>query len=153
MQSVAKAQALVRDLSDKISKRYAGSSTINTVRIAADANGWPMIFLSIGGSEVEGASVIVIRISNPNAVTKDILGLSTFAYAPHLLEFAYELTSGGFPIPSAKDLIIAEFEAIKTGVKFELKAIANGTAVTETSLNAATPVIDLDELYWPTKSV
>lgn len=155
MQSTAKAQALARDLADKLSKRYAGSATINTVRQANDANGWPMIFCSVSGNEAEAQPVILIRIKGVPMVSPDVFGnTSSSAYAPHTLEFAFELTStANKPEVLLADLAPAQFESIKTGVRFQLKEIANGTAVTEAAINAASPVADLEELYWPTKSV
>lgn len=152
-QSTAKAVALARDLADKLSKRYAGSATIDTVRQASDANGWPMLFLSDGGVETAGASVILIRIKGVDMVSKDIFGNATTAYAPHILEFDYELTAANNPIPTDGDLWTAAFESIKVGARCQFKENANGTAVTEANLATATIVADLDELYWPTKSV
>jgi len=152
MQSTAKAQALARDLADKLSKRYAGSATINTVRQANDANGWPLIFCS-NGNEAEGQPVILIRIMAVPMISADVFGNPTTAYAPHTLEFAYELAAANKPEPTLADAAIAQFEAIKTGVRFQLKEIANGTAVTEASIDAASPALDIEELYWPTKSV
>lgn len=157
MQSTAKAIALARDLADKLSKRYAaGAAGLNTVRQAFDANGWPMIFCSHNANEAEGQPVLAIRIQNVDAVSKDIFGNSLTAYAPHILEVAYEIQATpniGNSFVSHADKASAEFESIKVGARWQLKEIANGTAVTEASMNAATPVADLDELYWPTKSV
>lgn len=154
MKSTAKAAALSRDLADKLSKRYAGSSSINSVRQTTDSNGWPMLFLSNAGSEVEGAAVIAIRISGVDAVSKDVFGNATTAYAPHILEVAYELTAtANKAIPLLADVAIANFEAIKTGVRYQLKQIANGTAVTAAAMDAASASADLEELNWPGKSV
>lgn len=153
MKSTAHAQALSRELADKLAKRTQGSASIDTVRQATDANGWPMLFLSDAGNEAAGQPVIAIRISNPDAVSKDIFGNATSAYAPHNLEVAYELTATDNPVPKDTDLIMAIWEATKTGVKMQVKEIANGTAVTETSMNAAAVAIELDELYWPLKSI
>src|SRR5581483_5689455 len=128
--SNAKAVALARDLADKLAKRYAGGSGLNTIRQAFDANGWPMIFVSHGGNEAEGQAVVLIRIKGVDAVSKDIFGNATTAYAPHTLELAYELTAtSNCPIPTLADLAQAEFEAIKTGVRYQLKEIANATQV------------------------
>lgn len=154
MQSTAKAIALSRDLADKLTKRFAGSASINTIRQAFDANGWPMLFLSNAGTETEGSAVILMRIKGVDMISKDIFGNATTAYAPHTLEFAYELTAtSNKAIPTIADVLTAEFEAIKTGVRHQLKEIANGTAVTEAAINAASATVDIDELYWPTKSV
>lgn len=153
MKSTAKAQALIRDLSDKLSVRYKGSASINTIRQANDANGWPMLFLSVGGNEAAGQAVIGLRIIAVNAVSKDVFGNDLISFAPHALEVAYELTAADNAIPTDADILKAEFEAIKTGVKIQLKELANGTAVTEANMNAATPSVEIDDLYWPTKSV
>lgn len=153
MKSLAKADALLRDVGDKLSKRYAGSSTIDTVRSARDSNGWPMLFLSDGGVETAGSAVIAIRIKAVDAVSKDVFGNSLDAFAPHALEVAYELTAADNAIPTDADILKAEFESIKTGVKLQLKELANGTAVTAANMDAASPSVELEELYWPTKSV
>jgi hypothetical protein len=153
MKSLAKADALLRDVADKLAKRFAGSATIDTVRSARDANGWPMLFLSDAGVETVGNAVIALRIKAVDMVSKDIFGNDLSAYAPHALEVAYELTAANNPIPVDVDILIAEFEAIKTGVKIQLKEIANGTAVTATNMDAAAVAVELEDLYWPTKSV
>lgn len=153
MKSTATAAALVRGVADKLNIRLAANSTINTVRQATDANGWPMLFLSHAGNEAAGQPVIALRIAGIDMVSKDIFGGSTFAYAPHNLEIAYELDSNGKPTPSAQDILAATFEAIKTGVKTQLKEIAHSTAVTEASLNSTASSESLDELNWPTKSI
>jgi hypothetical protein len=154
MQSTAKAIALARDLADKLAKRYSPSSAgLNSVRQAFDANGWPMIFCSHNANEAEGQPVILIRIMNVDMVSKDVFGNSTSAYAPHTLELAYELAASNKPFPTLADLASAEFESIKTGVRYQLKEIANGTAVSEAAINAKSADADIDELYWPTKSV
>lgn len=153
MKSTAKAEALLRDVADKLKVRFAGSATIDTVRAARDAQGWPMLFLSDAGNEAAGQAVIALRIRAVDAVSKDVFGNDLVAFAPHKLEVAYELTATDNPIPTDKDLLTAEFEAIKTGVAIQLKELANGTAVTEANMNAAAVALELDELYWPTKGV
>lgn len=155
MQSTAKADALMRRLQDDLSKRYseAGGSALNTVRLARDAAGWPMLFASVDGNEAAGEPVIALRIRNVDMVSKDVFGGDTYAYAPHILELAYELGAVAGPIPAAADVAVASFESVKTGCRWQLKEIANATAVTEASIDAASPAADLEELYWPTKSV
>jgi hypothetical protein len=157
MKSTAKAIALARDLADKLSKRYAaGAAGLNTVRQAFDANGWPMIFCSHNANEAAGQPVLAMRISNVDAVSKDIFGAATSAYAPHILELAYELQATpniGDSFVSHADKASADFESQRIGARWQLKEIANATAVSEASMNAATPVADLEDLYWPTKSV
>ena len=148
MKSTATAQALSRELADKLAKR-----TGKSVRQANDANGWPMLFVSTAGNEAAGQPVIAIRISNPDAVSKDIFGNATSAYAPHNLELAYELQGADNPAPTDVTLLQVAFEVTKTGVKQQIKEIAAGTAVSEASMNAAAVAVEMDELYWPLKSI
>jgi len=49
IKSIAKAQALVRELKERLEIRLAGSARIDTVREASDAEGFPALFLSNGG--------------------------------------------------------------------------------------------------------
>jgi hypothetical protein len=156
--SNAKAIALLRDLGNKLAIRLANGAGLNTVSqgFYTDANGavWPYILLSNANSgTAEGNPVVYIEISNVDAVSKDIFGNELYAYAPHILQLGYELASGGAPIPARGDLIVCEDESIKTGCRFQVKELANGTAVTGAAVNAAAPVADLEDLYWPTKSV
>lgn len=156
MKSTAKAEALLRDVADKLKIRYpAGVAGINTVRSARDANGWPMLFLSHNANEAAGQPVIGLRISAVDAVSKDVFGNALVAFAPHALEIAYELTAADNAIPTDADILRAEFECIKTGVKIQLEELANGTAVTEANMNTAqaAPSLEIEELYWPTKGV
>ena len=146
--------AEARDLAEKLALRYAKSASIDTVRAASDAQGWPMLFCSQASSgEGESFPVILIRIKGLQVPAKDQFQQVQFAYAPHSLEIAYELTSGGKPIPSESDLWKAVFESTKTGIALLQKEIANGTAVSEASLNAAAVVSELNDLYWPNKGV
>lgn len=154
MKSVAKAAALMRDVADKLKIRYPASSAgLNTVRQALDANGWPMIFLSHNANEAEAQPVIALRCMAVDAVSKDVFGNALIAFAPHALELAYELNATSRPIPLGSDVMIADYESINTGVKIQLKEIANGTAVSEASMNAASPTLEIENLYWPTKGV
>lgn len=159
MYSNAKANALIRDLGDKLSKRLAFNGTsVNTVTQGSwtDASGqiWPNLICSQNGVVTEGSPVIYIQISGQDMISKDVFGNQTEAYAPHVAQLGYELgATGNATLPSHADIAAATFELVKTGVRFQLKEIANGTAVTAANVNAAAAVADEDELYWPTKSV
>lgn len=157
MYSNAKAIRLVQDIVDLLTVRFKNNAGLNTISqgFYVDSNGasWPFATISSGGNVAEGQPVVYIQISNVDMVSKDIFGNQTYAYAPHILQLGYELTSGGAPIPAIADLLTCEFESIKSGVRLQIKQVANGTAVTSTSVNAAAPAVDLDQLYWPTKLV
>jgi hypothetical protein len=87
-----------------------------------------------------------------DAVSKDILGNDMKAYAPHICEVAYEL-DGTEAEPSRLDISIVLWELSKTGVKTEVKEIADATAVTPAAVDAATAALELDDIYWPNKGV
>jgi hypothetical protein len=161
MYSNAKAVALLRDVADKLSKRlaYSGTSvnTITTAFSAADAAGgvWPYLLISQNGNVSEGQPVIYVKISAQDMISRDIFGNDTDSYAPHNLLVAYELSgaAGTNSIPSHADIQTVLWETVKTGVRLNLAELANGTAVTDANASAATPIVSLDELYWPTKLV
>lgn len=153
MKSTAKAISVMRELKDQLGFRLAGSATIDTIREAFDTNGFPMLFLSDGGTETASSPVIVLRVKAVDAVSKDIFGNSMYAYAPHALEFAYEL-DGSEGEPSRLDIMTVLVECGKLGIQTLVKEIADGTAVDETSIDAAsaTKVLEFDVKY-PLKGI
>ena len=159
MYSNAKAIALARDLSDKLSKRLAFNGTsVNFISqgfSAPDAAGgtWPYLLISENGTVTEGSPVAYIQFSNPDMVSKDVFGGDTDAYAPTIVQIGYELNTTGGSFVSNADLATITYETEKTGCRVQIKQVANGTAVTSASVNAAAPLVDLEDLYWPTKSV
>jgi hypothetical protein len=158
MYSNAKAIRLAQDINDILTVRLANGAGLNTVAQSfyTDSNGasWPQLLITHGGNAAEGQPVVLITIANVDAVSKDIFGNQTYAYAPHLLQLAYELQANGNVFPAHGDLASCVFEAIKSGVRFQQVEIANGNAVTQANISAhGTVVADLDQLYWPTKLV
>lgn len=153
MKSVAKAEALFRDLKEKLEFRLSGSSTIDTVAESKDSNGWPILTLSDGGAVAAGNPVIVLRAKSINAVSKDVFGNNLIAFTPHELEIAYEL-DGTEGEPSRIDLSIVMLEASKLGMKIAIKEIADGTAVDETSIDAASATKEIEfDVKWPKKGM
>jgi len=157
--SVDHAVGVARDLADRLSLRFTNSTTINTVRQTSDEWGYPIIVLSHNATETEGNSVIWIRITNlfeqsgspeasPAGAPVDIFGNATLPFTPTVSQVAYELTSGGAPIPTTGDYSTCLFEVARTGTVVAQYAIANGTAVTEAAVTAATPVQTLKDIDW-----
>lgn len=145
--SLDHAIGVARDLQDRLTLRMANNTGINTVRATQDVMGWPVLVLSHAGTETESNPVIWIRLMNINPTT-DIFGNTTYPFTPTELQFAYELNGAGAPIPSTADYTTAMFESVRPGTVFQEIAIANGTAVTEASVNAATPVQTLKDIDW-----
>lgn len=150
--SLAKANSLIRELNDNLTLRTKGSAAgrVDTVREDRDAAGNPFLVLSDNGNEAAGQPVILIRIKQVDAVSKDIFGNDLKAYTPHTCEIAYELDTTEAE-PSRLDLIMVMFEVAKTGIKVEVKEVADATAVTAASVDATATAQELDWLRWPTK--
>jgi hypothetical protein len=149
--SVDHSVGIARDLADRLSLRLSNGSGLNFVRQTQDAQGWPELFISHGGNEAEGQPVVFIRISNLNVGAIDIFGNSTYPFTPTQTQIAYELNSAGAPIPTTQDYSTCLFEVTRMGTVVQQIAVANGTAVTFTSVEAATPVQTLADIDWSLK--
>lgn len=153
MKSTAKAQAQARELKEKLERRFKGSASIDSVRQANDAQGWPLLVCSDAANEAAGQPVIAIRIRAQDAISKDVFGNDLVAFAPHTIEVAYELDVAEGE-PSRLDLAKAMQEVSKIGMKIDIKEIADGTAVSATSMDAASVALSLEvETQWPTKGI
>lgn len=153
MKSTAKAQAQARELKEKLQFRFQGSASIDTVRQINDAAGFPILICSDGGNEAAGQPVIAIRIKAQDAVSKDVFGNDLMAFAPHTIELAYEKDTTEAE-PSRVDLIKVMAEVQKIGMKLLVKEIADGTAVSEASIDAADVAAALEyEVSWVAKGL
>lgn len=146
--STSHANGAARDLADRLSLRFSNGSGLNTVRQTQDAQGWPELFVSHNGVESEGNPVIFIRLSNIDVGATDIFGNSTLPFTPTQTQLAYELNGAGAPIPTVADYSTCLFEIARMGTVVQEIAIANGTAVTFTTVQAATPVQTLKDIDW-----
>lgn len=147
MKSIAKADATMRELKSTLDQRVQGGQLdMNTIRVAKDANGYPMLILSVGGVETATHPVIAIRMKADDAVSKDIFGNANVAFAPHTIEIANEDA-----VPSRKDLAIVDAEVAKLNIKIQVKVMTAGDAVTEAHMDSAAPVAVIDWLQFPTK--
>jgi hypothetical protein len=127
--STAKAESLARDLKDRLVKRgYA-------VAESKDAEGWPKLTLN-----TDEAS---IRFEGVDAVSKDIFGNATTAYAPHFCDLA--VTTDNINYPQMAELTT---EIAKTAVdKMFVKTNADTLATAE----EATGTLVQWDIRWPTK--
>ncbi len=152
--SIDHAVGIARDLADRLSLRFTNGAGLNFVRQAQTTSassagaGWPMLFLSHGGNEAEGQPVVALRLTNIQVGALDIFGNSTLPFAPTQCEIAYELTSGGAPEVAIGDLMVVGLEVSRTGMVEIIETIANGTAVTEASMNSATVIESLKDIDW-----
>lgn len=151
MKSTAKAEAMMRRTKEQLDLRIKGSATINTTRQIRDAQGWPLLLLSVAGNEAAGQPVIAIRIRGIDAVSKDVFGNQLDAFAPHILEVAYELSAAENPFPANADVALATIICAQLNMRTQLKQVATATAVTEAALNATAASLDIDWAQFPTK--
>ena len=163
--SIDHAVGVARDLADRLSLRLGNqtsASALNTVTASQDEWGYPILLVSHAGTVTESNPVVWIRVTNlyeqiagvsPAGAPVDVFGNATLPFSPTIIQIAYELTSGGAPIPSAQDYSTCLFEIARTGAAVQQFAIANGTAVTETSVNAQVtagtgPLQTLKDIDW-----
>lgn len=136
---------LARDLTDRLTLRMENNSGINTFTQQVDSAGWPEIVASHGGTVSESNPVVLIRFIDLQQAT-DIFGNTTYAFTPTTGQLAYELTSGGAPIPSAADLFTITSELTRDGTVLQQYAVPNGTAVTDAQFTAANLVQTLNNI-------
>jgi hypothetical protein len=152
--SIDHAVGVARDLADRLSLRLTNNSGLNTVTQSQTTStssagaGWPLLFVSHNGVVSEGNPVVGIRITDIQVGAIDIFGNSTLPFTPTQCEIAYELTSGGAPEPAIGDLSLIVFEVARTGMVTVIETIANGTAVTEASMNGSTVIENLKDIDW-----
>ena len=131
MKSTAKAEALMRDLKERLEFRGF------TVSESKDAQGWPKLTLN-----TDEAS---IRIESDDAVSKDVFGNDLVAFAPHTLEMASRDDAVGVLV-AAKILT----EVIKIGANKNV--IKTHATVLATAEAAAGDAIQFD-VMWPGKGI
>ena len=146
---------VARDLQDRLQLRLSNNTGLNTVVAGQDAFGYPTLYVSHNGVITESNPVVWIRLTNlfeqsagANGAPIDIFGNATLPFTPTVCQIAYELTSGGAPEPTVTDYSTCLFEIARTGMVVQEYAIANGTAVTEAAVNAATPLVTLKSIDW-----
>ena len=131
MKSTAKAEAIARDLKEKL--EFRGFS----IAESKDANGWPKLTLNTNEAS--------IRFEAEDAVSKDVFGNDLVAFAPHKVEFASRNDA-------MSTLIVSKImtELIKIGTN---KAVVKTHAtVLATAEAAAGDEVQFD-IQWPGKGI
>jgi hypothetical protein len=167
--SIDHAVGVARDLADRFKMRFGNQTAggaLNTVTQSQDENGYPIIVVTNAADGAgEGEPVVWIRLTNlfeqiagvsPAGSPIDIFGNATLPFTPTVAQVAYELNSAGAPFPSTADYSTCLFEIARMGTVVQEFAIANGTAVTETAVNAQVtagtgPIQVLKDLDWGNK--
>jgi hypothetical protein len=134
MKSTAKALRTATEIQEKLTLRLAGSATINTVRADQDANGWPLLVMSVGGNEASGQPVLVLRISAQPAISTDVFGNALTAFNPQIME----LFSQTAVAISPKDMTICGYEIARRADVLQKKTTQASQTVQSQIDNAAT---------------
>lgn len=131
MKSTAKAEALSRDLKERL--EFRGFAIVES----KDAQGWPKLTLNTNEAS--------IRIEAADAVSKDVFGNDLVAFAPHKIEFASR-------DDAMSSLVVAKIltEVIKMGV--EKTVVKTHPTVLATAEAAAGDELVID-VTWPTKGI
>lgn len=129
--STAKAEALARDLKERLVKRGFSISE------SKSAEGFPKLTIN-----TDEASIL---IEGEDAVSKDIFGNSNYSFAPHKLSFASRNDAMSTLIVSKILVEIYKMGVEKTIVKTHATVLATAEA-------AAGDAIIFDQA-WPTKGV
>ena len=131
MKSTAKAEAMARDLKERL--EFRGFA----VAESKDAQGWPKLTL-----DTDEAS---LRIEAVDAVSKDIFGNDLVAFAPHKIDFASR-DDAMDSLKASKILL----EVIKMGI--EKTVVKTHATVLATAEAAAGDELGFD-VTWPTKGI
>lgn len=144
-----KAIGMARSLNDVLSKRLP---TLN-VRESFDTDGNPLILVGAGTAGQANAVIKVKAISWPLA--KDILGLDSTVYVPHVVQLCTEANFAGTTDNVAdtlnpQQLLDILTEVTKLGSKVEWYQTASGTAPTAAGITGSNLKASIDpNLYWP----
>jgi hypothetical protein len=127
--STAKAEALARDLKDRLELR---GFTVAEEKIAG---GWPRLVIDTDQASVE--------IEGTDAVSKDVFGNTNLSFAPHDARFA------SADAQSKQDFSKIYTEIAKTGI--EKTTVKNGATLAAAEATAGEEVIA--DVRWPTKGI
>lgn len=127
--STAKAEAIARDLKDRLEQRGLAVAEAKT------AGGWPRLVIDTDQASIE--------IEAADAVSKDVFGNDLVAFAPH------EARLASVDAQSKADLAQITLELAKTGID---KTLLSTGANLSTAEGATADEIQWD-VRWPTKGV
>lgn len=153
MSTIAKSQAIMRDLQDRLQKKMPSTYVFSA---SFDTNG-ARLLISQDSTPSAGEQVVAIRIEGESTAHKDVLGNPQKVYAPLKAQVIEEAsTIAGVSLITLANRLNIDLELARMGVKQERYMNANATvpAVTQfqadgtvsgSSLIASLPF----DMYWP----
>ena len=142
-----KAQAISRELADRLAKRFPTLSVTEGFGTASD----PLITIS-DGTPAAGEKVIIVRLaSDSTGVSKDVLGLDAEHFTPHKVQICTEANpagGAGADILAAQDILNVLGEGVNMGCKVEWFNTASTVVPSEAAMIAGNLVATYSDLYW-----
>lgn len=153
MSTIAKSQAIMRDLSERLQKKMPSTYVFSQ---SQDANG-SRLLISQDSTPAAGEQVIAIRIEGEQTAHKDVLGSAQRVYAPLRAQVIEEASSiSGVSLITLANRLQVDLEMARMGLKQERYMNANGTvpAVSQFSADgsvaSSTLIASLPfDMYWP----
>ena len=147
LKSTKVAEEKARVLVDQLGFRIKDLVSFNQIDESRDANGWPILTLTLAGAIGAGDDAIKIQIESVDGVSPDVFGNARKAYTGHIVTILSEAT-----IVSAPEYAVIFGEVAKQGMRVQLRETAAATPIDDAALKTATIVADLDNILWPTKT-
>lgn len=153
MSSIAKSQAIMRDLKERLQKKMPASYQFSE---SMDAQG-ARLLISADATPAAGEQVIAVRILPEKTAHQDILGSAQKVYAPLRAQVIEEAsTISGVSLITLANRLQVDLELARMGLKQERYLNAN-TAVpavsqfaADGSVSSSTLIASLPfDMYWP----
>jgi len=153
MSTIAKSQAIMRDLKDRLQKKMPSTYVFSE---SFDAQG-ARLLISADASPAAGEQVIAIRIEGESTAHKDVLGSAQRVYAPLKAQVIEEAsTISGVSLITLVNRLMVDLELARMGLKQDRYMNANTVvpavsqfaadgSVSSSSLIASLPF----DMYWP----
>jgi hypothetical protein len=153
MSATSKAQAIMRDLKERLQRKLPSTYVLNQ---SEDASG-SILLISADATPAAGEQVVAIRIEAEKTAFTDVLGLAQKVYAPLRAQVIEESsTIAGVSLITLANRLQIDLEIARTGLKQERYMNANATvpaisqfsadgSVASSTLIASVPF----DMYWP----
>lgn len=145
MFNAAKSEAICRGLKERLDLRFKDQGL--SCAQSFDSSGYSVLTLS-DGSPASAEKVILIRVRQIDAVSKDIFGNANLAFSPHIMDIAYEDASAFAGVDWAK----LSIEVAKEGIKaIVYKAVAGAIPALSDMVPAKQEAALEFDILWPSK--
>lgn len=143
-----KANAMARELGDKIAKRLPDLAVTYS---AGASDGFPMVRVGTGVAGDPGALIKIRPIEW--ALAKNALNLTAEMFSPHVAQFVIEADDGAGTDPNSWAEKLAMLgEVLSLGCLVQVYESATGDEPAEAEIIADNLVASYNDLYWQSKA-